>query len=138
MSLVRVVSPLVAWPRDPSSSQTGGFLLHHRKGFIHPPLVTVNDASTIIPASFINRASATGILREPSRALPEEDKGKGDRPTSPHTCMSLSQVAGFNRLWIHSRFNTGTLTCCCSGMTRSSCGVARRFLFVRLVIVDAW
>ncbi|RNC38673.1 hypothetical protein TcCL_NonESM12055 [Trypanosoma cruzi] len=138
MSPVMVVSPLVAWPRDPSSSQTGGFLLHHRKGFIHPPLVTVDEASSIIPAFRNNLASAVGILREPSRALPEEDKGKGDRPTSPQTCMSLSKVAGFNRLWIHSRFNTGTLTCCCSGMVRSSCGVARRVLVARLVIVDAW
>ncbi|RNE99616.1 hypothetical protein TcG_11939 [Trypanosoma cruzi] len=105
------------------------------KGIIHPPVI-VDEASSIIPAFRNKRASAVGILREPPRALPEEDGGKGDRPTSPQTCMSLSKVAGFNRLLIHSRFNTGTLTCC-SGIACSSCGVVRRVLVARLVIVAA-
>ncbi|RNC39976.1 hypothetical protein TcCL_NonESM10612 [Trypanosoma cruzi] len=106
------------------------------KGIIHPPVI-VDEASSKIPTSFDNLASAAGILREPSRALPEEDGGKGDRPTSPQTCMRLSEVFGFNRLLIHSRFNTGTLTCC-NGIACSSCGVASRVLVARLVIVAAW
>ncbi|RNC33546.1 hypothetical protein TcCL_Unassigned03747 [Trypanosoma cruzi] len=69
------------------------------KGIVHPPVI-VDKASSIIPAFRNKRASAVGILREPSRALPEEDGGKGDRPTSPQTCMRLSKVAGFNRLMI--------------------------------------
>ncbi|RNC36092.1 hypothetical protein TcCL_Unassigned00970, partial [Trypanosoma cruzi] len=105
------------------------------KGIIHPPVI-VDEASSIIPAAFNNRVSAVGILREPLRALPEEDGGKVSRPTSPHACMSLSKVAGFNRVLIHSRFNTGTLTCC-SGIACSSCGVASRVLVARLVIVAA-
>ncbi|RNC51914.1 hypothetical protein TcCL_ESM10925 [Trypanosoma cruzi] len=43
----------------------------------------------------------------PPRALPEEGRGKGDCPTSPQTCMSLSKVAGFNRLMIHSGIQYG-------------------------------
>ncbi|RNC54955.1 hypothetical protein TcCL_ESM07594 [Trypanosoma cruzi] len=47
-----------------------------KKGIIHPPVI-VDEASSIIPAFRNKRASAVGILREPSRALPEEDGGKG-------------------------------------------------------------
>ncbi|RNC42466.1 hypothetical protein TcCL_NonESM07883, partial [Trypanosoma cruzi] len=106
-----------------------------KKGIIHPPVI-VDEASSIIPAFRNNRASAVGILREPSHALPEEDGRKGDRPTSPQTCMSLSKVAGLNRLLFRPTFHTGTLTCC-SGIACSSCGVARRVLVARLVIVAA-
>ncbi|RNF13482.1 hypothetical protein TcG_08596, partial [Trypanosoma cruzi] len=62
-------------------------------------------------------------------------EGKGTARKVSQTCMSLSKVVGFNRLWVHSRFNTGTSNCCFSGMVRSSCGVAKRVLVTRLVIV---
>ncbi|RNC59786.1 hypothetical protein TcCL_ESM02573 [Trypanosoma cruzi] len=107
-----------------------------KKGIIHPPVI-VDEASSIIPAFRNKRASAVEILPEPLRALPEEDGGKGDRPTRPQTCMRLSKVAGFNWSLIHSRFNTGTLARCCNGMACSSCGVVRRVLVARLVIVAA-
>ncbi|RNC52410.1 hypothetical protein TcCL_ESM10362 [Trypanosoma cruzi] len=128
MGLIRTVSVLIARPRDSSSSQTGGFFLHNRKGIIHPPVVA-DEASSTIPASLNSRASSVGILHEPSHALPEEDGGKGNRPTSPQTCMSLSKIAEFNRLWIHSGLNTDTLACC-SGMVLSSFGSAKRVLIV--------
>ncbi|RNC34435.1 hypothetical protein TcCL_Unassigned02777 [Trypanosoma cruzi] len=60
-----------------------------KRGIIHQPLIVVDKASTIILASFINRASATGILRDPSRALPEKDREKGERPTCPHLHETL-------------------------------------------------
>ncbi|RNC49722.1 hypothetical protein TcCL_NonESM00042 [Trypanosoma cruzi] len=67
----------------------------------------------------------------------KEDGGKGDRPTSPQTCMRLSKVFGFNRLLIHSKFNAEALTRC-SATACSSCGVASRVLVARLVILAAW
>ncbi|RNC52265.1 hypothetical protein TcCL_ESM10536 [Trypanosoma cruzi] len=108
MSLGRVVSVLVARPRDPSSSQTGGFLLHKQtKRVLSIHLLSQNRRPQLFPLNSIiarRRLESSVGFRLMWRRAGE----KGNRPTCP--CRESCDCGG-----VMIKTTENTLLCCQPG-----------------------